>query len=43
VRTQARVFSRRGMQQQPEDVRLLQDMFNLTKRERDFPQGPVAL
>lgn len=41
--TQARMFARRNVQQRPCDIRLLQDMYELTRHERQLAGEPLSL
>lgn len=41
--TQARMFARRKVEQRPCDVRLLQDMYELTRHERQLAGEPLSL
>lgn len=43
VATQARMFARRGVVQQPRDVQLLQAMYDLTRHERQMAGEPLSL
>lgn len=43
VATQARMFARRNVEQRPEDVQLLQDMYDLTRHERQMAGEPLSL
>jgi glucose-1-phosphate thymidylyltransferase len=43
VSTQKRMFARRNVQQQEHDVRLLQDMYELTRDERQLAGEPLSL
>lgn len=41
--TQQRMFSRRNVIQRPADIRLLADMYDLTRRERQMSEEPLSL
>jgi hypothetical protein len=43
VATQARMFDRRGVAQQPCDVSLLHAMYDLTRHERQIAGEPLSL
>jgi glucose-1-phosphate thymidylyltransferase len=43
VSTQARMFARRNVQQRPHDVKLLHDMYELTRHERQMAGEPLSL
>lgn len=43
VSTQKRMFARRNVQQQEQDIRLLQDMYELTRDERHLAGEPLSL
>lgn len=43
VSTQSRMFARRNVQQRPCDVRLLHDMYELTRHERQLAGEPLSL
>lgn len=43
VSTQARMFARRKVEQRPCDVRLLHDMYELTRHERQMAGEPLSL
>jgi UDP-N-acetylglucosamine diphosphorylase/glucosamine-1-phosphate N-acetyltransferase len=43
VKTQARMFSRRGVEQRGEDIRLLEDVFSLTTGDRRLSADPLIL
>jgi glucose-1-phosphate thymidylyltransferase len=43
VQTQARMFSRRGVEQRPCDVQLLRDIYEMTKHERQLASEPLSL
>lgn len=41
--TQARMFARRGVEQRACDIRLLHDMYELTRHERQMAGEPLSL
>ena len=41
--TQQRMFDRRNVEQRPCDIRLLHDMFELTRHERQLAGDPLLL
>ncbi|GHT31350.1 glucose-1-phosphate thymidylyltransferase [Planctomycetales bacterium] len=43
VQTQARMFSRRNVEQRPCDVQLLRDIYEMTKHERQLASEPLSL
>ncbi|MBL9091724.1 MAG: hypothetical protein JNL96_10910 [Planctomycetaceae bacterium] len=43
VATQARMFARRSVEQRPADIRLLHDMYELTRHERQMAGEPLSL
>lgn len=43
VQTQARMFARRNVEQRPCDIRLLHDMYELTRHERQLAGEPLSL
>ena len=43
VSTQARMFARRNVEQRPCDIRLLHDMYELTRHERQLAGEPLSL
>ena len=43
VSTQQRMFARRSVQQRPSDIQLLQDMYELTRHERQLSDEPLML
>jgi glucose-1-phosphate thymidylyltransferase len=43
VATQARMFSRRNVEQRPCDIQLLRDIYEMTKHERQLASEPLSL
>ena len=43
IQTQARVFSRRNVQQHQCDIQLIRDMYELTRHERQLANAPLSL
>jgi len=43
VAAQARMFARRNVEQRPTDRQLLEDMYELTRHERQWPGEPLSL
>lgn len=43
IATQARMFTRRNVQQRPCDIQLIKDMFELTQQERQLASEPLSL
>jgi glucose-1-phosphate thymidylyltransferase len=43
IKTQARMFARRSVEQRPCDVQLIQDMYDLTRHERQIAGEPLSL
>jgi glucose-1-phosphate thymidylyltransferase len=43
ISTQQRMFARRTVQQRPSDIQLLQDMYELTRHERQLSDEPLML
>ena len=43
ISTQARMFSRRNVEQRPCDIQLLRDIYEMTKHERQLASEPLSL